>query len=358
MPLPEDRYNILDTESRWQAAWRREETGLADRAEVARSDDRNVPLGLAQARSYIFWDVMVRSAAIKGELETLHIYRDVGWLGIVGKHVKIDLDLQQHAIDSCFTVNCSCFCSSPLLSIGSVHGQDSLEAQQAVSIYGADSLRLALLSDSPPWHALSWCDGRVEGAWRYCNRLWHLVIGALPHLTGPTQSPPTTTWSKEARALGGQIDRSMIAVAENFESRNIHKTIAILRRLSHVLANQSLTTSDDAWVMRFGLETLLHQFAPILPHLCEELWRRLGHLSSIFDSPRIKMGASPVDTDSVTIAVQVNGKHRGLMCLPRDADHDTVWNAAAALPAILKHTRGLTPRRVIVVPNRILNVVL
>jgi leucyl-tRNA synthetase len=213
--------------------------------------------------------------------------------------------------------------------------------------YGADTARLYLLSDSPPERDLEWTDAGVEGIWRYVNRLVRLVENAkLP--------PPGAVPAGDA-PVRRAIHRTIATVTDDFDKFRFNRAVARIRELTNLLEDED--TSLPPPVMREGIETAVQLINPIMPHLAEELWHALGHETLLADEKWPRAEASLLVDELVTVAVQVNGKLRATLELPRDADQDTASKAALAQEGVARAIDGKPVRKVIVVPNRIVNLV-
>ncbi len=225
-----------------------------------------------------------------------------------------------------------------------------------VDTYGADTARLYLLSDSPPERDLEWTDTGIEGIWRYVNRLWRLVsepVVALP----PVGTAIPADLSPELAAIRRATHKMIAAVTDDIDKFRFNRAVARIRELSNAL--EGITGGNDAAgaVMREGLETVTRLLGPMMPHLAEEMWQHLGHGDMLADVAWPQADAALARDEQVTIAVQVNGKLRATLDLPRDAAVNEVEEAALALPQVARLLDGKTPRKVVVVPNRIVSVV-
>jgi leucyl-tRNA synthetase len=226
-----------------------------------------------------------------------------------------------------------------------------------VEEYGADTARLYLLSDSPPERDLEWTDDGIEGTWRYVNRLWRMITEPALSLP-PAGTPVPDALSPAARAARHAIHRTIASVGDDLDKFRFNRGIARIRELTNLLEALDDKTAGTGAVLREGFETAVQLFAPMMPHLAEELWQRLGHTTLLVDEPWPNADPALTVEDSATVAVQVNGKLRGTVTLPRDAKAAIAEAAALVLPAVQRLLEGRAPRKIIIVPNRIINVVL
>jgi leucyl-tRNA synthetase len=224
-----------------------------------------------------------------------------------------------------------------------------------VENYGADTARLYLLSDSPPERDLEWTDAGIEGAWRYVNRL-HRLVHEPPVPLAPQRAAIPNALSPAVDKTRRAIHRAIVAATDHIEKFRFNSAVARIRELTNAL--EEIREEDGARsVLREGIEVAVRLIGPMMPHLAEELWQALGHRRLLSDEPWPVADPALTVEDTVTIAVQVNGKLRATIELARDADHAAAEAAALAQPAIERAIDGKTPRKIIVVPNRIVNVV-
>ena len=225
-----------------------------------------------------------------------------------------------------------------------------------IGTYGADAARLFMLSDSPPERDLEWTEAGIDGAWRYINRLWRMVTESPVALPPAGAAKPDSLGAK-AEATRRLVHKAIAGVSEDLEKFRFNKAVARVRELSNALAELDGKGEGEAWVLREGFETTVRLIAPMMPHLAEELWAQLGHATLLVDQPWPQADAALVVEDSVTMAVQVNGKLRATLELPRDMAKDAAEQAALADPNVQRALEGKPVRKVIVVPNRVINVV-
>jgi len=232
-----------------------------------------------------------------------------------------------------------------------------VDPESIIDTYGADTARLFMLSDSPPDRDLDWTDAGIEGAWRYVNRLWRMV-------TAPPGVPLAAIGASRPDSLGERskavlkiIHRTIVAVSDDLDKFHFNRAVARIRELTNELEDLSSDEEGADWVMRQGLETAVCLIGPMMPHLAEELWHSLGYETLLADTPWPEAEADQLVEENVTIAVQVNGKLRGTLDLPKDSDDQTAETAALALDNVSAAIAGKPIRKVIIVPNRIINVV-
>jgi leucyl-tRNA synthetase len=174
--------------------------------------------------------------------------------------------------------------------------------------------------------------------------LWRLI--ALEKFDGKSDGGDT-------EAMRRKIHVTIHDVTQDFDKFHFNKAVARIRELSNALED----FKGDGAVMREGLEALVKLMAPVMPHIAEELWALLGHKTLLVDTPWPEADAGLLANATVTIAIQVNGKLRATITLPKDMDQKLAEKAALGEPAVQKAMDGKHPRKIIVVPNRIINVV-
>jgi len=231
-----------------------------------------------------------------------------------------------------------------------------------IDAYGADTARWFMLSDSPPDRDLEWTTAGVEGAAKFTQRLWRLITERLSIL--PAAGPPMPA-SIDARCepLRRVTHKTIAGVTDDIEKFHFNKAVARLYEFVNEITEFVGTNgaqeaiSGCAWTLREAFEALTRLIGPMMPHLAEELWRRLGHGQLLVETPWPEADRRLTVDDSVTIAVQVNGKLRATIELPRDATQAVAESAALSEDAVQRALAGKPPRKVIIVPNRIVNVV-
>ncbi len=235
-----------------------------------------------------------------------------------------------------------------------------VDPETIIEAYGADTARLFMMSDTPPDRDLEWTEAGVEGAFRFVNRLWRLIAEPSAPIA-PRDAPPPSGFDARAGEAAARTLRAMhktiAAVTDDLERFGFNRAVARIREFTNTLA--ALEDDDDAaaYVRRQGAETLCRLIGPMMPHLAEELWRGLGHADLLARAPWPEADPALTVDETITLGVQVNGKLRGTIDLAKDADDEEARAAALTLPGVARAIAGKTPRKVIVIPNRIVNVV-
>ena len=238
--------------------------------------------------------------------------------------------------------------------------RNTVSPEEIIESYGVDTARWFTLSDSPPERDVEWTDDGAAGTNRFVQRIWRLVSEAAPALHGvPTRAGA----DGEAGAISRAAHRAVKHVGEDFERLAFNKAIArvyeLVNALQGSLAAAAIGTIEPApaGALRQAVEMLIVLIAPIMPHLAEECWAALGNDGLVAEQRWPTFDPALVVDSEVTLPVQVNGKKRGDLTVPRDAPQAEVERAALALDFVQKALEGRAPRKVIVVPQRIVNVV-
>jgi leucyl-tRNA synthetase len=234
--------------------------------------------------------------------------------------------------------------------------RNTVDPTASIAAYGADTARLFMLSDSPPERDLEWTEAGIDGAWRYLNRLWRMFEERLPQLA-PPGTPTPVRLSPAATELKRAIQQTIDAVSQELERFHFNKAVALIRELSNRVELFDAGDPAAPALLRESLETLVLLLGPMVPHIAEELWQRLGHAALLADAAWPRADPAWLAEDRVTIAVQVNGRLRATISLPRGSDRATTEAAALAESNVRRGIEGKPLRRVVVVPDKVVNVV-
>ena len=233
-----------------------------------------------------------------------------------------------------------------------------VDPEQIIEQYGADTARWFMLSDTPPERDIEWTEAGVEGAWRFTQRIWRLVNEASQIENAPASSQSDD--DADVLVLRKAIHQSLDAVTGDISALRFNRAIARIYELANVLGNAVAATNrsaplDDA--IREGTEILVQIFAPMMPHLAEECWQLLGHDEMLTQSGWPKADPQLLVDDEITIAIQINGKRRDEITIAKGLPKDQIEQTALELDTVKRLLDGKTVRKVIVVPDRIVNVV-
>jgi len=232
-----------------------------------------------------------------------------------------------------------------------------IDPADIVDTYGVDAARWFMVSDSPPERDLEWTDAGAEGAWRFGQRVWRLVTEATPQLT-PSATPVPDSLGEVAGAARRATHKAILAVTDDIEKLRFNTAVAHIYELTNTLS--ILNPAEEPGgpeVLREGLDALVRLFAPMMPHLAEEMWSLLGHDTLVADAPWPEGDPALLEQNTVTIAVQVGGKLRATLELERGLEQGLIEAAALADDKVQKAIDGRAVRKVIIVPDKIVNVV-
>ncbi|MCZ6592406.1 MAG: leucine--tRNA ligase, partial [Alphaproteobacteria bacterium] len=236
--------------------------------------------------------------------------------------------------------------------------KNTVDPTDVIEHFGADTARWFILSDSPPDRDMEWTDAGVQGAFRYVNRVARLIDDHLGALTEP-DAPLPGELSSSAAELRRVTHKTIVGITDDYERFHFNKSVARLYELTNAISalDTEISDSSDAWAIREALETLVKLLGPMMPHLGEEMWRRLGHATLLVDTPWPEAdGALTVD-DTVTVAIQVNGKLRGTIDVSAGASQDVVEAAALAVGNVAAAIGDRPIRKVVFVPDKLVNFV-
>jgi leucyl-tRNA synthetase len=241
--------------------------------------------------------------------------------------------------------------------------RNTIDPDDIMGTYGADTARCFMLSDSPPERDREWTEDGVQGAWRFVQRLWRLT-GELAEIAAPAGAARPDRFDAAALAVRKMTHRALNDVSQNIEKLRFNVCIAHVHELAGALQDVAATvrqnggvTHDLAWSIREAAEILVQLFHPMMPHLAEECWAALGHKGLVAEAPWPAVEPDLLIEDTVTLPVQVNGRKRADVTVARDAGPATIEQAVLALDAVRRALNGKVPKKVIVVPQRIVNVV-
>ncbi|MHA7885306.1 leucine--tRNA ligase, partial [Nitratireductor rhodophyticola] len=236
--------------------------------------------------------------------------------------------------------------------------KNTVSPEDIIESFGADTARWFMLSDSPPERDVEWTDDGATGAHRFVQRVWRLVSEVADHVRGVA---PKAAHEGSAVATSKAAHKALKAVGEDIEKLAFNRAIARVHQLVNDLQEplSALAGADDAakGAAREAVDILIHLVAPFMPHLAEECWAAIGGEGLVAASAWPVFDAALVVDNEIVLPVQINGKKRGDLTIARDADQSAVEDAVLQLDFVQKALNGSEPRKVIVVPQRIVNIV-
>ncbi|MDR7145913.1 leucine--tRNA ligase [Rhizobium sp. BE258] len=251
------------------------------------------------------------------------------------------------------------------VSIGSIEKMSKskknvVDPDDIIASYGADTARFFVLSDSPPERDVIWSEAGVEGAHRFTQRLWRLISEAAGILAAV---PATPAKEGEALAISQAAHKTLKAVQNDYDKLWFNKAVARIYELVNAIASPLTKVAagegDAAYrsAVREAAQIVVQLVAPMTPHLAEECWAALGNTGLLAQAAWPAYDEALTTENDVILPVQINGKKRAELTISRDADQNAVTEAVLALDAVISALNGQAPKKIIVVPQRIVNIV-
>jgi leucyl-tRNA synthetase len=237
---------------------------------------------------------------------------------------------------------------------------NGVDPQSLVEKYGADTARLFMMFTAPPEQSLEWSDEGVQGSFRFLRRLWTAVHGhvALNATAGAPPALDRAALTPPQRELRRAAQQTLAKVTDDIGRRRTFNTaIAAVMELLNTLARFEDRSPQGRAVLQEAYEIATICLSPMVPHVAHALWRELGHAATLMDQRWPQVDAAALELTQLTLVVQVNGKLRGQIEVAADAGEDAIQAAALAEPNVQKFMAGAPPRKVIIVPRKLVNVV-
>ena len=241
--------------------------------------------------------------------------------------------------------------------------RNTVDPDDILSTHGADTARWFMLSDSPPERDVIWTEDGVQGAYRFIQRLWRLT-NDLADIAAPPGTARPKEFGPAAAAVRKAAHAALAHVGEDIERLRFNRCVAHIYEAANALsaALSDARTAGDvrtdlAWAFREAAEILVQLAAPMMPHLAEECWEALGYKTLVAEAPWPEVERALLLEEMITLPVQINGKKRADVTVARDAADKEVEAAVLALEPVRRALEGRAPKRIIVVPQRIVNVV-
>ncbi|MCK5880742.1 MAG: class I tRNA ligase family protein, partial [Sinobacterium sp.] len=233
---------------------------------------------------------------------------------------------------------------------------NGVDPQSMIDQYGADTVRLFIMFAAPPEQSLEWSDSGVEGASRFLKRFYKLVN--QNHQATDVPALDASSLNKEQQAIRLKLHESIQKITDAYGKRYAYNTvIAAIMELTNDLAKVKDRTGQNLAVEREALEASILMLAPITPHICHYLWQELGHEEAVINAAFPEVDPAALVKSSVEVAIQVNGKMRGKVEAPVDSHEDVMVELAKSIDNVNKFLDDKTIRKVIWIPNKLLNIV-
>ena len=233
---------------------------------------------------------------------------------------------------------------------------NTVDPQELIEKFGADTVRLFMMFAAPPEQALEWSDDGVQGSFRFLKRFWAAVHahaeGGLPANREADARTPAQ------QDLLRKTHQTIAKISDDIGRRYTFNTaVAASMELLNAVNRFDDDSTTGRWVVQQALEAVVVMLSPMVPHICHELWSVLGHESALIDEAWPKADQALLQADVVKIVVQVNGKMRGMISMPADSADDSVLEAALQDPNVQRYVSDNAIRKTIVVPNKLVSIV-
>lgn len=237
---------------------------------------------------------------------------------------------------------------------------NGVDPEEIIQKYGADTARLFIMFAAPPEKELEWNENGLAGAYRFLSRVWRITLENADKISNDVEINYDNI-SKEDKSLLIKLNQTIKKVTDSIED-NYHFNTSIAANMELVneiqsYINNPFTSDESAKILGFVLKKLIVMLSPFVPHFCDELWELLGEKNYLYYETWPSYDEKFLSSDEITIAVQVNGKMRGSFEIAKDADKNVVEKMALELPNVQKHLENMNVVKIIVVPNKIVNIV-
>jgi leucyl-tRNA synthetase len=234
---------------------------------------------------------------------------------------------------------------------------NTVDPQGLIAQYGADTVRLFIMFAAPPEQSLEWSDSGVEGAFRFLKRLWKQAY-LHAESAGDLVVMDKITLTEEQQAVRRQVHQTIQKVSHDMGERIIFNTaIAANMELVNTLSKFTDTSDNGKVIRQEALEAIVLMLAPIVPHICHQLWQDLGHQEAVVRAPWPKVDVSALEQDIIEIVIQVNGKLRSKISVSATVSSDELQTLALNDDYIMRFIEGKPLKKVIVVPKKLVNIV-
>ncbi len=236
---------------------------------------------------------------------------------------------------------------------------NTVDPESVIDKYGADTVRLYTLFAAPPERDFEWIESGIEGAYRFLNRLWNFTLKNLERAkTFDRAGLNTERLSKAGKELRRKVHSTIKKFSQEMEKNyQFNTAIAAVMELLNELERFSPENGEDEKALGEAVEVILKLLYPITPHICEELWSRLGKETRLYEEPYPEYDEEALKVEEIAIPVQVNGKVRAKITVPFGAKEEEVFRIALQETNVKRHIEGKEVKKIIYIPNKLLNIV-
>ncbi|MFQ5787358.1 MAG: class I tRNA ligase family protein, partial [Thermodesulfobacteriota bacterium] len=234
-----------------------------------------------------------------------------------------------------------------------------VDPDDMINKYGADTVRVFMLFASPAYRDLDWSDEGIEGANRFLNRLWSLVQNRHSVIKKAKDTKlDLNQISKPAKDLLTKVHKTIKKVYNDLERFQFNTAIAAIMELLNATSRFNSDVKEDLPVIKESIESMVRLLCPMAPHIAEELWESIGYSETLIDKPWLEWNAELVESEAITIVIQVNGKVRSLVRMDAESTQEEMKQAAFADEKVRNYIEGKEIKKVIVVPKKLVNMVI
>jgi len=233
---------------------------------------------------------------------------------------------------------------------------NTVDPQELIAKYGADTVRLFMMFAAPPEQSLDWSDDGVQGSFRFLRRFWTAVVEHAA--TGPADEVDVSALTESQKDLRRKTHQTIAKISDDIGRRHSFNTaVAASMELLNAINKQADDTDQGRAVARESLEAVVVMLSPMVPHICHALWQELGHQSALIDQRWPTVDERALELDLIEMVVQVNGKLRARLIVSVDASKEAIEADALADENVQRFIDGKEVRKVIVVPGRLVSIV-
>ncbi|MFI4937270.1 MAG: leucine--tRNA ligase [Candidatus Berkiellales bacterium] len=235
---------------------------------------------------------------------------------------------------------------------------NTVDPQPLVDTYGVDTLRLFIMFAAPPEQSLEWSDAGVEGAFRFLRRLWRFIHQHLSEQALVKIDFSGVTLDTRQKNLRRQTHETIDKMTDDFKRRFTYNTaIASAMELINTLSTYAVENEVDKMLKQEAFSAIVLMLSPIIPHISHELWLALGNTTAVINAPWPSVDPTALQRDTMDLVVQINGKMRANISVPLNASKEDIEKSVLDHASVKRHTEGKTIRKIIIVPQKLVNIV-